>query len=99
MVPIDAGSPRELLDAMVSAFSVLGGAMAYTSGFLAAEALARKRPPDILAQRVNEGIGKGFIAIFTLGAPAWILLPTTWAGLTLHIAMSSWVDSRHERWR
>lgn len=39
------------------------------------------------------------VAIFAFGAPAWILLPVTWAGATLYLAMSSRVDRRHERWR
>jgi hypothetical protein len=61
MTPVDAGSARELLEAVVAAFAVLGGSMAYFSGFLAAQALAERQLPDVLAQRINEGIGEGFV--------------------------------------
>jgi hypothetical protein len=42
-------------------FSILGGAMAYFSGFSAAQALADGSPPESLAQRINEGLGEGFL--------------------------------------
>lgn len=61
MAPVEPGSTRELLEAVVAAFAVLGGSMAYFSGFLAAQALAERQPPHVLAQRVNEGIGEGFL--------------------------------------
>jgi hypothetical protein len=61
MAPCDAGSTRELLEAMIAAFAVLGGLMAYFSGYLAAQGLAESQPPHVVAQRVNEGIGEGFI--------------------------------------
>lgn len=61
MVPVEANSARELLEATVAAFSVLGGFMAYLSGYLAAQALAAHQPPHVVAQRINEGIGEGFI--------------------------------------
>lgn len=43
--------------------------MAYFSGFAAAQALSERQPPDILGQRINEGIGEGF----SWGWPAAIL--------------------------
>jgi hypothetical protein len=61
MGPIEAGSARELVEAVVTAFAVLGGFMAYFSGYLAAQALAERQPPHVVAQRVNEGIGEGFV--------------------------------------
>jgi hypothetical protein len=60
MTPIETSGARELLEAAVAALSILGGGMAYTSGFLAAQALAERQPPHVVAQRVNEGVGFGF---------------------------------------
>lgn len=60
MAPVEADSARELLEAAVTAFSILGGAMAYFSGYLAAQAIYEHQPPHVVAQRVNEGIGEGF---------------------------------------
>jgi hypothetical protein len=69
MIPIDPSAARELLEAFIAAFAVLGGAMAYFSGIAAFSALARNRPPATVAHEINEGIGAGF----GLGAPAAIL--------------------------
>lgn len=60
MVPADPESARSLLEAVVAAFSVLGGGMAYLSGHYASQALAQEQPPEFVAQRVNEGIAIGF---------------------------------------
>lgn len=60
MTPIEADGARQLLEAAVAAFSVLGGVMAYFSGYLAAQALAQRQPPHAVAERINEGIGEGF---------------------------------------
>lgn len=43
--------------------------MAYFSGYAAAQAISEQQPPDILGQRINEGIGEGF----SWGWPAAIL--------------------------
>ena len=43
--------------------------MAYLSGYRAAQALAENNPSETVSQRVNEGVGQGFIA----GAPLAIL--------------------------
>jgi hypothetical protein len=61
MAPLEAGDARELLEAAVAAFSVLGGSMAYFSGYFAAQALSEHQPPHLVAQRVNEGMGEGFV--------------------------------------
>jgi hypothetical protein len=61
MTPIDPSGARELLEAVVTAFAVLGGSMAYFSGFYAAQALAEHGSPELVGQRVNEGIGEGFV--------------------------------------
>lgn len=69
MIPIDPSAARELLEAFVAAFAVLGGVMAYFSGFEAFSAIARNQPPTAVAQSINEGVGDGF----GLGAPAAIV--------------------------
>ena len=63
---IDGSGAREVLEALVAGFSVLGGTMAYLSGFWAFRALADGQPPAVIAERVNEGIAMGF----AWGAPA-----------------------------
>ncbi len=60
MIPVDAASAREFLEAVIAAFSVLGGVMAYFSGYAASRALDRNEPPEIVAQSINEGVGVGF---------------------------------------
>ena len=61
MVPLDASTIHRLLEAAITGVSILGGAMAYESGLSAARARAENHPPEILGQRVNEGIAKGFV--------------------------------------
>ena len=73
MLSIDATETRELLEAAVTAVSILGGAMAYKSGHSAAQAMAERQPPDILGQRINEGLGEGFAAGWPLAVLAYIL--------------------------
>jgi len=36
------------------------------------------------------------VAIFAFGAPAWILIPVTLVGGTLHLEMRSWVERQRE---
>ncbi|HUC08348.1 MAG TPA: hypothetical protein VMR96_09680 [Solirubrobacterales bacterium] len=69
MLPLDATAARELLNAMVTAVSVLGGAMAFMSGYFASQAISKGQPSDVLGQRVNEALGRGF----DLGWPAAIV--------------------------
>lgn len=57
---VDPGAAREFLEALIAGFSVLGGVMAYFSGFEAYRALARNETPSAVAHSVNEGIGAGF---------------------------------------
>jgi len=74
MVPVEASSARAFLEAIIAAFSVLGGGMAYFSGYYAAQALAQDQPPEIVAHRVNEGIGLGFRLISPLSIVALIIV-------------------------
>lgn len=76
MVPVDATATRDFLEALVAGFSILGGFMAYPSGFLAAHALALGLPPEALAHQINLGIARGFlsgspVAVFALMIMAW----------------------------
>jgi len=65
MAPIDPSVAKQLLEALIAGFAVLGGFMAYTSGFAAQSALEDDASPAELAHRINEGIGNGFAT----GAP------------------------------
>lgn len=69
----DPGSVRELLEAVVTAFSILGGGMAYWSGFNAARALALGESHEQVAHSINEGIGKGF-EFFSLFSIATLII-------------------------
>jgi hypothetical protein len=73
MAAIEIGGARELLEAAVTAVSVMGGAMAYLSGFYASQALAERGAPEIVSQRINEGIGIGFLAGSPLAIAALII--------------------------
>jgi hypothetical protein len=60
MFPIEPGDAGELIEAAVTAISLLGGAMAYCSGYSASQTMSEEQSPEILSQRINEGIGEGF---------------------------------------
>ncbi len=47
--------------------------MAFKSGYSATRAMAECQPPDILSQRVNEGLGEGFAAGWPLAILAYII--------------------------
>jgi hypothetical protein len=74
VTPIDANGAREFLEAIIAASSVLGGGMAYFSGYGAAQALAQRQPPEMVAQSVNEGIGLGFRHVSPLSIIALIIM-------------------------
>ncbi len=63
---IETAEFSELVQSAITAVSILGGAMAYTSGYYAARALTGDDPPEVTGQRINEGLGAGFIAGFPL---------------------------------
>jgi hypothetical protein len=77
MTPVDATAARDFLEALVAGFSVLGGVMAYWSGFRAAQAYARGLPADELAYQVNAGIAEGFTAGSPLAICALMLMGWT----------------------
>jgi len=60
MAPIDPTGAREFLEAVIAGFAVLGGVMAYFSGYAAHRALANNEPSYIVANSIDEGIGDGF---------------------------------------
>lgn len=74
MSPVDAGGAQEFLEAIIASFSVLGGGMAYASGFAAARAFAEGQPPEILAHRINVGIADGFKFASPLSIAALIIV-------------------------
>jgi hypothetical protein len=76
VLPFGASAAQNLLEAAVTAVSILGGAMAYESGLAATEAVAEREPPENLSQRVNEGMAKGFVwgwplSVITLIIELW----------------------------
>jgi hypothetical protein len=60
VISIDTAAIRELLEAAIVGFSVLGGGMACASGLRADRALARGLAPSVMAHQVNKGIAFGF---------------------------------------
>lgn len=69
MSAIDPSAAKDLLEAFIAAFAVLGGVMAYFSGFEAFSALASDQTPDIVTTSVNEGLAQGF----AVGVPAGVI--------------------------
>jgi hypothetical protein len=65
MLPIGTEEVRGLIEATVTAVSVLAGAMAWQSGYAAANAMYENQSPRVLAERINRSIGEGF----SWGAP------------------------------
>lgn len=73
MTQIDTAVIPDLLEAVIAAVSVLGGAMAYESGLGAAEAVAENKSDEALGRSVNEGIAKGFVWGWPLSVIALII--------------------------
>lgn len=76
MNPIDPASVREFLEAVVTALSILGGAMAYCSGQSASRALAREQRPEVVSHEVNRGIALGFELGWPLSVTTFMI--ATW---------------------
>jgi hypothetical protein len=74
MLPAGANEIRTFIESLVTAVSVLGGAMAYESGLAAAKAMAENQPPEALSRRVNEALAAGFAWGRPVGIGAFILL-------------------------
>lgn len=77
MFPIESGEANELIEAAVTAISILGGAMAYCSGYSASRAVSEEQPPEVLGRWINEGLAEGFswgwpTAIVALIIKIWI---------------------------
>lgn len=70
----EIGDVRNLIESAVTAISVLGGAMAFESGYAANKATSENLDPQIVAQRINEGLGKGF---------SWSRIPATFCLMIL----------------
>jgi hypothetical protein len=73
MAVIGVEEIRILLDATVVAVSILAGVMACLSGYAASKALSAQASAEILALRINEGIGVGFIVGVPLGSISFII--------------------------
>lgn len=69
----DVTPAREFLDAIIAAFAVLGGTMAYSSGLSAVRAGAQDARPDVLDHAINVGVAEGFIHGVPLSAVALII--------------------------
>jgi hypothetical protein len=74
MLPIEAGDIRGLIEAAVTAISVLGGTMAARSGLAASNALSEDQPSSVVSERINEGIGEGFSVGTPMAVVAFIIL-------------------------
>jgi hypothetical protein len=73
MAALDPGGLHTLIETAVTAVSVLGGAMAYASGFAAAQGVAAGDSPQQLSARINEALAKGFVYGGPLSALALII--------------------------
>lgn len=74
MSPADADAARQFLEAVIAAFSMLGGGMAYFSGYNAAHALSDNDDPQYLTERINEGVAEGFRVMAPLSIVALIIV-------------------------
>lgn len=77
MAPIDVETVPSLLEAVVTAVSILGGAMVYESGLAATEAVAEGQSAENLGRQVNEGLARGFVwgwplSLFALIIELWL---------------------------
>ena len=78
MSPIDPTAAREFLEALIAGFAILGGLMAYFSGFAAYRALANHELPSVVTSRINEGLGEGFVTGAPAAVAALIIMGWTW---------------------
>jgi len=60
MLVLDLGDLRNLIESAATAVSVLGGAMAIESGSAAKKATYEGWGPPVVAQLINESLGRGF---------------------------------------
>ena len=62
MLGVGTQEVQELVQSAITAVSILGGSMAYVSGYSAAWALKEGCDSQSLAHEINVGLGKGFVA-------------------------------------
>jgi hypothetical protein len=77
MASVDPTITRDFLEGIVVGFSILGGVMAYWSGFLAAQALVSGSSPEVIGHHVNVGIARGFLSGSPLAILALIIMMWT----------------------
>jgi hypothetical protein len=67
-------STSDFIEVIVSGVSVLGGAMAWFSGFQASQSVRIGQRPEVVSRRINEGLATGFDNGLRLAVIALILL-------------------------
>lgn len=77
MTSIDPVTARQFLEAIIAAFSVVGGGIAYASGYYAAQALVQNGSPEFVTQRIGEATGEGFMFVSPLSIVALIIMVWT----------------------
>lgn len=77
MIFVDPTTARQLIEAVIASFSVLGGGMAYLSGSYAAAALTARQSAEVLARRTNEGIGEGFVLFRSIAVLTFVIMAST----------------------
>jgi hypothetical protein len=60
VTPPDPTSAREALDALIAAFAMLGGSIAYSSGLAASRAEEEGASGDGISRAIGEGVVIGF---------------------------------------
>jgi len=74
---MDVEALKAMVEAAISAASVLGGAIAYQTGFAAADAVSREASPQTLSEELNVGVAYGFQWGAPLSASVLILMGWT----------------------
>jgi len=74
-MPVSAiGNVRDLIEIAVTAMSVMGGVMAYSSGSAALGSVLAGEAPELLGEKVNRGLAWGFMIGLPTGTVTSILL-------------------------
>lgn len=71
---MDIEALREMIEAAIGGASVLGGAMAYQTGWAAMRALFQGASPEFLSTEIDLGVAHGFLWGGPLSAIVFILM-------------------------
>lgn len=74
MAAIGISDIRGLLEAAITAVSVMGGLMAYFSDRAASATVSRQTRADVVSRQINEGLAVGFDWGVRLGAIAFMIV-------------------------